>query len=617
MSDQTLVHMSTRKVLRVGLAVPLGAALVVAISFGSVPAGAQQAVPPKKSAVPGKGGAAGGGAAGGQAAPPPAASGIIASDDDPRVKAAVARAAAWLRTRANQRHQPGELALAVHSLAKIHEKYPDLVAENDPALLHMVESLKAYCPPSGFIPAQKGGHDNYEAGVVAMALSAAGGEANRKEIEVVAQYIMSKQSPNGSWNYDGETAGDTSMTQYAILGLWEAASGAGVPVPHEVWDRAAVWLLNTQLSNGGFEYHPPANPPQNHVGDATHTMTVASLGSLYICRDHLPFGKRKNNKGVLLAVEDESAKEKGTSYKPQSTPEAFKQALDRAAAWVDANFTLDKARGAGDGGGGQWYFYYLYAFERFATLAGVTHVAGHHWYDEGARLILAKQQEDGSWTHSHGPEVNTGFAVLFLIRSTYISQKIHQKRIGRGTQISGRGIPKNLDELQQEGGGLKAKGIVGKTGDLLVAIETGNVDISERAARGLLDQMYDSKNKWSAAGEQGAQLKRALEKSIKSKNSEGIKAILKALALTNDFRVVPLLIDGMYYEDDPEVQLEARRALCLISRKFNGFGKIYPEEATKEEWQDEIDRWVAWYKAVRPESAYEDDVDLLTSVEKK
>ncbi len=207
--------------------------------------------------------------------------------------------------------------------------------------------------------------------------------------------------------------------------------------------------------------------------------------------------------------------------------------------------------------------------------------------------------------------------MLFLIRSTFISKKIHQKRIGRGTQISGRGIPKNLKELEQSGGGLKAKGIVGKTGDLLMVIETGNVDVSEQAARGLLDQMYDSKNKWSAAGEQGAQLKRALEKSIKDKNSEGIKAILKALALTNDFKVVPLLIDGMYYEDDPEVQLEARKALCLISRKFNGFGKIYPEEATKEEWQAEIDRWVGWYKSVRPESAYEDDVDLLTSVEKK
>lgn len=201
-------------------------------------------------------------------------------DADLHVKAAVARAANWLKTRADQPHQPGHLALIVHALAKIHERYPDVVAATDPVLLRMVAALKAYCPATGFIAGQRGGHDNYEAGCVAMALSAAGGEVNRAEIEVVAQYILRKQLPNGAWDYDGRTSGDTSMTQYAVLGLWEAASGAGVEIPIDAWDRAAIWLIKTQLADGGFEYHPPQDGPANRAGHATHTMTVASRSRL-------------------------------------------------------------------------------------------------------------------------------------------------------------------------------------------------------------------------------------------------------------------------------------------------------------------------------------------------
>ena len=47
-----------------------------------------------------------------------------------------------------------------------------------------------------------------------------------------------------------------------------------------------------------------------------------------------------------------------------------------------------------------------------------------------------------------------------------------------------------------------------------------------------------------------------------------------------------------------------------MSRKFNGFGTIYPEEATKEQWEEEIARWREWYKKVRPEASFEDEVEV-------
>jgi hypothetical protein len=174
--------------------------------------------------------------------------------------------------------------------------------------------------------------------------------------------------------------------------------------------------------------------------------------------------------------------------------------------------------------------------------------------------------------------------------------------------VSGRGLPQNLAELEQVAGGFKAKAKAGKTGDLLQAIETGKTEELDSNALGLVKQMYEKK--WTAVGEEGDRLKKIYERGIKTKNSEVIKAAMKLLALTGDYRVVPLLIDGMYYEDDAEVQIEARLALCKISRKFNGFGTIYPEEATKEDWEGEIARWREWYKKVRPESSFEDEVEI-------
>ncbi len=41
--------------------------------------------------------------------------------------------------------------------------------------------------------------------------------------------IMGKQKANGSWDYDNRTFGDTSISQYAVLGLWEAEN-AGVTI---------------------------------------------------------------------------------------------------------------------------------------------------------------------------------------------------------------------------------------------------------------------------------------------------------------------------------------------------------------------------------------------------
>ncbi len=71
---------------------------------------------------------------------------------------------------------------------------------------------------------------------------------------MLATYLLGRQNPNGSWDYQGRTHGDTSISQYAVLGMWEAEN-AGVEIPPSVWDRAAGWFLSVQDSAGGWNYH--------------------------------------------------------------------------------------------------------------------------------------------------------------------------------------------------------------------------------------------------------------------------------------------------------------------------------------------------------------------------
>jgi hypothetical protein len=524
-----------------------------------------------------------------QAAEPPATAvqDPIADDNDPRVKIAVARAAAFLQARGTP-PQVGELSLSINALAKIRSRFPDLVAENDPVLNQMVEALRARCVPR-FQPTRQGGHDNYEAGCAAMALAAVHRAAYAAELRSIAEYLLQKQLPNGAWSYNNTPSGDTSMTQYALLGLWEANNAGGGPIPKEAWDRAAQWLVSRQGADGGFSYHPFEPGADVVQPSATHTMTVASIGSLYLCRDHLPGGKPRDNRGVLQPVEPAKPAD---NFKPVVKPETLKNSIDRATRWLVQNFTLDKARGETDSGGGRWFFYYLYAFERFATLADLKVIAEVDWYSKAAGLILARQQANGSWSAGNEDIVDTSFAVLFLVRSTMLIIKDGPPRnLGPGTLIV-------FDPNRLPGGN--------RSRDVFESLDADAADQAGKDSK----EIAPGGNGWIVFGPKAALYWKELEKGYATKDADRIIGALKSLARTHDLRVVPLLIDAMYYEDagdeDRTVMLAARDALRLISRRFE------PKYSGKtvEDWQAEIAKWKAWYRSVRPQAEVEDDVVL-------
>jgi hypothetical protein len=71
---------------------------------------------------------------------------------------------------------------------------------------------------------------------------------------------------------------------------------------------------------------------------------------------------------------------------------------------------LVHAQGWGD-------LYFLWSLERMAVVYGLRTIAGKDWYAWGSAILVAAQNDDGSWTDAFPGVVDTCFALLFLKRA--------------------------------------------------------------------------------------------------------------------------------------------------------------------------------------------------------
>ena len=93
-----------------------------------------------------------------------------------------------------------------------------------------------------------------------------------------------------------ETEGDTSISQYAVLGMWEAEN-AGVDVSPSVWDRAAQWYMSSRRAGAEAGITTATQPSWPE----TVSMTAAGVGSLMICRRQLErYRQKKRGTSPLL-----------------------------------------------------------------------------------------------------------------------------------------------------------------------------------------------------------------------------------------------------------------------------------------------------------------------------
>ena len=472
-------------------------------------------------------------------------------------------------------------------------------------------------------------HHTYEAGVDAMLLEAVDRELYRPQLEIIARYLLERQRPHGGWHYpvspgSSQDFGDTSISQYAILGLW-AAVRAGVEVPIETWERAAKWLQASQCRDGGFTYHPNEN---NNQGNPTGSMTAAGTGSLLVIRYILfsdvefddgirPVAQSSPKRfGVLERPIEEREKEKAVKVKTAATISA--SALDRSlkggVKWIADHFTEQ------NGVGNMYVNYYYYGIERVGAVLDVEKIGTHDWYNEGADELLRRQAPDGSWNDSSGIVPATSLTLLFLTKAT--AKTIHKPRripqVGGGLLVGGRGLPDDLGAVKVTQGEIRK--LKGPVDTLLADLEKVSEAKVEEAQVAIVEAVQLDRPEELI--EQVDRLKRLSS----DKRVEVRRTAMWALGRTGNISGVPFLIRGLT-DTDEAVAREAGAALCIISRRPNGSGpSVDPTDGLAEEASDEQRAthlktwgeaskkvWTDWYLKVRPY----DERDDRTSLKRK
>jgi hypothetical protein len=262
---------------------------------------------------------------------------------------------------------------------------------------------------------------NYDASLLLMALCAAKDPNDLARITSLAQRLEAAQTTAGnsaggwSYNVDSNFGGDPSNTQYAILGLREAAE-YGVPVNRAVWSRAKDYWVTRQNGDGGWGYGSPTS---------TGSMTVAGIASLSIAQQMLISDDKVSPEGKAPCCDE---------------PEPDKS-IDRGIKWLATHFAVGH-----NPANTSWLLYYLYGLERAGRLSGQRFFGDHDWYREGASFLIENQNPtSGHWVglgqYEQEPVLATSFSLLFLSKGlapVLINKlKFGPRQPGRSLEIVG------------------------------------------------------------------------------------------------------------------------------------------------------------------------------------
>lgn len=518
--------------------------------------------------------------------------------EDPKVRAAVERAVAFLGAeRINPtEHAIGELALAGLAIVKSGVKGADKDHPRVKAAVSAVKSAIADRSIAQGYPAV------YNTGVAIVFLSAVDKKTHKDDIAKAVAILLPYQRESGGFVTTAMSSGDTSMTQYAILGMWEAHR-AGVKVPSAAWERATNWLMATQLANGGFTYTPGVGG-----NAASHSIVSAGLGALYICATRASGKSEENPDGKPAKKQDgdgpegvpsvfRPVEEPGTGPKPPPEPpisfdrDAVESALGRGDAWLEANWRIEMP---------SWKMYYLYGIERYNAFRDIYEDRREPepaWYNEGATNLLSTQAANGKWSGDGHDVASTAFGVLFLVRSTRASLATIDP-VAKGVMVRGQGIPSDLNAIRMQEGAIVAKPLLGPAGDLIDKIADPDDPQFARAVEGFSQIVVKADD---------AMLSPHLVKLrdiAKSDSPAARAAAIKALAIASGGKLddVPTLIYALE-DGDWGVRIAARDGLRFISRKFDGFGM--DPQGPPEEWAAGIGKWKVWFRSLRPDADFE------------
>jgi hypothetical protein len=436
--------------------------------------------------------------------------------------------------------------------------------------------------------------DNYSLGIALIFLTEVDAANNSQQIANLLQELEFRQKKHGGWGYSELPTGDTSQTQYAVLGMWAARSVGIEPAPH-MMENVTNWLIRTQDPSGGWAYQgkDPGVITRVTQGKITKSMAAAGLGSIYVAADYYGLSRKKKVRAkigrlppaLIPVVEDAGGgKLKGTSVEIG----ALRQSMNDGNAWFAKNFSIQQ---------GDWPYYYIYGLERyysFRELVEDRHEEEPRWYNEGVEYLAGRQDESGRF-QAGGCEapVAAAFATLFLLRSTRetIENVIDRDGVLRG----GRGLPTDLSELRLRDNKIVAPAITGTVKDMISMLE------DEEGEK--IENLLDNPDALSLSGltDAGTEFRDRLLRVARTGSYKARIVAIRTLGRQGDLDNVPILIYALS-DGDPRVQTEADTGLRLISRRFDGVG--FPEKPEPSDVKAAVRQWKDWYKTIRPDAAF-------------
>ena len=212
-------------------------------------------------------------------------------------------------------------------------------------------------------------------------------------------------------------------------------------------------------------------------------MTAAGVGSILLCNRQLEtYRKPEIEVSKLLTPLGPSIQK--VKYKPATTPAEVNSAAKRGLSWIAQTFNPSTNESQGKSA-----YYALYGIERTSALAEISTIGNVDWFNRGLNYVVSTQAKDGSWADEYGVEAETSWCVLFLTRSTRKTiEKVKVKRLGAGTLLGGKGLPKDLSQLTIAQGRVVVKPMNGAIDEMLTVLEDPRTANAENALEGLLER---------------------------------------------------------------------------------------------------------------------------------
>ena len=335
------------------------------------------------------------------------------------------------------------------------------------------------------------------------------------------------------------------------------------------------------------------------------SMCASGVGSLYVC-------------GELLGFIDDPAIMKMRSRLPpaiqvvrDNVDGSIAKTVDRTIwqrgvsdgnNWMSKNGHVENVDGYHKEGYQQYY--YMYSLERywaFRELAEGIETKEPAWYNEGVEYLRRKISSQGSWASTtgvvNGPVIDTGFAVMFLLRSS--KKTITRLVIEAGVLRAGKGGLK----ADMSTASVDAKGTVVTSdgtkavADLLAMLEDPKAPQTEFIS----DIPQDIKLSSDPETRQ-AELVR-FRRMVINGPFQGRLTAAKVLGTVRDLDSAPALIFALS-DSDWRVVRAAHDSLCFMSRKPKGFGFVIEsgKRPEKPAWLKAQKDWTNWLLSVRPDA---------------